>query len=204
MKPSVLVPLLAAVLSTQTITAMAIDNGRYAIISRHSGLALDVDANSTADGANVVQWEYTGGENQQFDITNLGNGYYTIRPAHSGKSLDVWEWSTEPGGEIRQWQFTGGYNQQWAIDNAGNGYHTISSRHSGLPLDVWTWSTALPEAIPVSGSQDRNQSVMSVSSQSPMAGTTDLSTTIPRCEAPSITRTSPSVYRFTTGLNFSG
>lgn len=142
MKPSALVPLLAAVLSTQAITAMAIDNGRYAIISRHSGLALDVNQSSSADGANVVQWEYTGGENQQFDVTNLGNGYYTIRPVHSDKSLDVWEWSTEPGGEIRQWQFTGGYNQQWAIDSAGSGYHTISSRHSGLPLDVWVWSTS--------------------------------------------------------------
>lgn len=142
MKHKVCIPMLAVALSAQALTAFAIDSGRYSIISRHSGLALEVSNGSTADGANVVQWEYHGGENQQFDVVNLGNGYHTIRPVHSGKSLDVWEWSRDPGGEIRQYQFMGNYNQQWAIDSAGGDYHTISSRHSGLPLDVWVWSTS--------------------------------------------------------------
>lgn len=142
MKRSFYVPVLAAILSTQAMTALAIDSGRYSIISRHSGLALEVRGGSSDDGANVVQWEYNGTANQQFDIENLGNGFHTIRPVHSGKSLDVWEWSGDPGGDIRQYQFTGNYNQQWAIDSAGGNYHTISSRHSGLPLDVWMWSTS--------------------------------------------------------------
>ena len=113
------IPALAAVLSVQAVTALAIDSGRYSIISRHSGLALEVSSASSEDGANVIQWEYNSGKHQQFDVVNLGNGFHTIRPVHSGKSLDVWEWSSEPGGEIRQWQFTGNYNQQWAIDSAG-------------------------------------------------------------------------------------
>lgn len=120
----------------------AISSGRYAIISRHSGLALDVAGVSTADGANVQQWGYGGGQNQQFDVSNLGNGYFSIRPVHSGKSLDVWEWSTEPGGEIRQYTYAGGDNQQWAISSVGSGYYTITSKFSGLALDVWEWSTA--------------------------------------------------------------
>ncbi len=141
MSRSFLISVVAAVLATQSAIVLAVDNGRYSIVSRHSGLALDVSGNSREDGANVVQWEYLGGTNQQFDVNNLGNGYYTIRPAHSGKSLDVWGFSQEPGGEIRQWSYTGNYNQQWAIRSVGNGYYTITSRHSGLPLDVWTWST---------------------------------------------------------------
>lgn len=142
MKRSLTIPVLAAVLSTQALTALAIDSGRYSIISRHSGLAIEVVDGSSDNGANVVQWQYNGMPNQQFDVVNLGNGYHTIRPVHSGKSLDVWEWSSEPGGEIRQWEYAGGYNQQWAIDSAGSNYHTISSRHSGLPLDVWAWSSS--------------------------------------------------------------
>ncbi len=120
----------------------AIDEGRYQILSRHSGLALDVAGRSTSDGANVHQWEALGerAQNQHFDVTELGGGYYAIRPAHSGKSIDVYRWSTEPGGEIRQWSWNGGPQQQWQIVETGNGYYKILSRHSGLALDVWEWS----------------------------------------------------------------
>ena len=118
-----------------------ISNGRYSIISRHSGLALDVDSFSTLDGANVMQWEAWGAENQQFDVNNLGNGYYSIRPVHSGMSLDVFEFSLEPGGEIRQWTYTGYENQQWAINSIDSGYFTITSALNGLALDVWEWSS---------------------------------------------------------------
>ncbi|MGM0570039.1 RICIN domain-containing protein [Marinobacter sp.] len=121
----------------------AIDDGRYQILSRYSGLALDVAGNSTSNGANVQQWEAQGdnARNQHFDVTDLGNGYYAIRPAHSGKSIDVDGWSTEPGGEIRQWRWNGGPQQQWRIEESGNGYYRILSRHSGLALDVWEWSS---------------------------------------------------------------
>src|SRR5690554_1345928 len=127
-------------LGTATTSVLAaIDEGRYQILSRHSGLALDVDGRSTSDGANVQQWEAQGdsARNQHFDITELGNGYYSIRPAHSGKSIDVYGWSTEPGGEIRQWSWNGGNQQQWRIEKVSNGYYKILSRHSGLALDVW-------------------------------------------------------------------
>lgn len=134
---------LASVITLSIPLAQAdIDNGRYYITSRHSGLVLDVFERSTADGANVIQWEQagSGSQNQQFDVNNLGNGYYSIRPAHSGKSLDLFNFSTEPGGDIRQWSWNGGPQQQWRIEPTGNGYHKIISRHSGMALDVWEWS----------------------------------------------------------------
>ena len=122
--------------------AQSIADGRYSIISRHSGLALDVASASTDDGANVQQWGYTGGDWQQFDVAYQGDGYYSIRPAHSGASLDVYEWSLDAGGEIRQWAYYGNDNQLWAINAADSAYYTITSKLSGMNLDVWEWSTA--------------------------------------------------------------
>ena len=122
--------------------AMALSSGRYTLINRHSGLAMDVDNTVAAAGANVIQWSPTGATNQQFDVTELSNGNYTIRPAHTGMSLDVWEWSEEPGGEIRQWDYSGAINQQWEIVDLGNGYSTIISAFNGLALDGWEWSTS--------------------------------------------------------------
>ncbi|WP_339804424.1 RICIN domain-containing protein [uncultured Marinobacter sp.] len=136
---------LATLVTFATPLAYAdVENGRYYITSRHSGLVLDVSGRSTADGANVVQWEQvgSGNQNQQFDVNTLGNGYYSIRPAHSGKSLDLFNFSTEAGGEIRQWSWNGGPQQQWRIEPSGNGYYKILSRHSGMALDVWEWSRA--------------------------------------------------------------
>lgn len=119
-----------------------VDDGRYHIISRHSGLALDVEGRSTSDGANVIQWQLkdAGNSNQQFDVTALDNGYYAIRPVHSGKSLDLFNFSTEAGGEIRQWDWNGGPQQQWRIESVGSDHYKILSRHSGMALDVWEWS----------------------------------------------------------------
>lgn len=119
----------------------AVVSGRYTIVSRHSGLVLDVNNSASPAGANVIQWSATGAANQQFDVSDLGNGFYSIRPVHTGMSLDVWEWSAEPGGDIRQWEYAGYANQEWIINDLGNGYNSIISAYSGLALDVWGWST---------------------------------------------------------------
>lgn len=131
--------------TTPTTTSnnnQSLANGRYAIVSRHSGLSLDVENTSTSNGANIIQWEYWGGSGQQFDVNNVGNGFYSIRAAHSGKSLDVFEFNPDPGGEIRQWEYLGGDNQQWQIAPIDGNYYGIISRYSWLALDVWAWSTA--------------------------------------------------------------
>lgn len=132
--------LLLLSLLISAVAQAEVEDGRYTIVSRHSGLALAVEGNSKTDGANVIQSNLNGATSQQFDVDNLGNGYYSIRPVHSDKSLDVYEFSIEPGGDIRQWAFWEGYNQQWQIKEAGDRHHKILSRHSGLALDVWQWS----------------------------------------------------------------
>ncbi len=132
--------LLLTLLLFSASSLAALSSGRYVIVSKLNGNALDVDSFDTSDGANVMTWFTLGYNNQQFDVTNLGDGTYSVRPVHSGKSLDVWEWSTADGAELRQWTYTGADNQKWIIDDRGDGYYSIISYLSGKAIDVWGMS----------------------------------------------------------------
>lgn len=127
--------ILLLVLSSGSFAALS--SGRYVIVSKLNGNALDVDSFSTAGGANVMQWLTLGNTNQQFDVNALSDGSYSIRAVHSGKSLDVWEWNPDDGAEVRQWDYLGGDNQRWYIDSQGGDYYSITSKFSGRSLDVW-------------------------------------------------------------------
>ncbi len=125
-----------ALLVSSISTAYALDDGRYNIKSSLSGLYLDIARRSSDDGAKVIQYNQTGGTNQQFDVHALGDGSYSIRPAHSGKSLDVFGWNANDGAELRQWTYTAASNQRWHIDDAGNGLYSITSDFSHKAIDV--------------------------------------------------------------------
>lgn len=114
----------------------------YRIVCRNSNKALDVNGSSTANGGAIVQWDYWGGNNQQWKITNLGNGYYSIINRNSNKALDVNGGSTTSGTGIIQYDYSGGNNQQWRIVDMGFGYFEITNRNSGQSLDVNGASTA--------------------------------------------------------------
>jgi endoglucanase len=114
----------------------------YRIVCRNSNKALDVNGSSTANGGAIVQWDYWGGNNQQWKITNLGNGYYSIINRNSNKALDVNGGSTTSGTGIIQYDYSGGDNQQWRIVDMGFGYFEVTNRNSGQSLDVNGASTA--------------------------------------------------------------
>ncbi|RKS81960.1 ricin-type beta-trefoil lectin protein [Haloarcula quadrata] len=114
----------------------------YVLRNRNSGKALDVEFASTSDGANVHQYEYSGGDNQQWVVTDLGNGYYKLEAVHSGKALDVDAASTSDGANVQQYAYAGGENQQWAIEENADGSYRLLARHSGKALDVEAASTS--------------------------------------------------------------
>jgi hypothetical protein len=114
----------------------------YVLRSVNSGKALDVEFASTEDGANVQQYGYAGGENQQWVVTDLDNGYYKLEAVHSGKALDVEGASTSDGANVHQWEYVGGENQQWAIEENSDGTYRLLARHSGKALDVEGASTS--------------------------------------------------------------
>jgi endoglucanase len=115
----------------------------YKIINRNSGKALDVNGGSTADGAAVVQWPYTGGYNQQWELINVGRNNYELINRNSGKPLEISGWSTADGALAQQWTYTGlsGYNQQWQMIDLGGGYFEFKNANSGKYLEIGGWST---------------------------------------------------------------
>ncbi|WP_214417035.1 ThuA domain-containing protein [Sphaerisporangium fuscum] len=114
----------------------------YTLTAAHSGKLADVRAQSTADGAAVVQWPANSGTNQQWKATDAGNGTFTLTAVHSGKCLDVNGASTADGALVQQWGCWGGDNQKWRFEPAGSGAHHIVSVASGKCLDVPGGSTA--------------------------------------------------------------
>jgi serine protease AprX len=85
------------------------------ILARHSGKALDVWAFSNQNGAQIVQWDWHGGDNQRFWLEPLADGSYRIVAKHSGKVLDVWAFSNQNGAQIVQWDWHGGDNQRFRL-----------------------------------------------------------------------------------------
>ena len=63
---------------------------------------MEVADASTADNANVQQWDFTGGENQQWQLEDMGDGYYRLLARHSGKCLEVQDWNYNDGGNLVQ------------------------------------------------------------------------------------------------------
>ncbi|WP_143305886.1 RICIN domain-containing protein [Chitinophaga vietnamensis] len=128
-------------------------NAWYRITCSQSNKSLDVNGSSTANGGGLVQWDYWGGNNQQWKINSLGNGVFYITNRNSGKAIDVNGSATTGGASIIQWDYWGGANQQWKIIDIGFGAYEIINVNSGLSLDVngasttnganiiqWPWS----------------------------------------------------------------
>jgi hypothetical protein len=119
----------------------------YTIVSRHSGLAFDIQGASTATGAILTQYTEHDGYNQQFRFIDSGNGYYRIQVRHTGQVLDVWNFSTANGGTIAQYTNLNGNNQQWTVSRNSAGYYTFVNRHSAKALDVYNFSTTAGSSI---------------------------------------------------------
>lgn len=118
-------------------------NGTYKIIARHSSKALDVAGWGTADGTNVDQWTYGGGNNQRWTITHLGNNQYEIVNVNSGKALDVVSSGSSNGTNVDQWSWNNGANQKWIISLTPSGYYRLTPANAtSLALDVNGVSTA--------------------------------------------------------------
>nr|WP_247004735.1 glycoside hydrolase family 11 protein [Halosolutus gelatinilyticus] len=118
----------------------SVSNGTYSIQNVNSGNALDVANQSTDDGANVQQYSYGGGSNQQWNVEDTGNDY-RIENVNSGKVLDVANQSTEDGANVQQYSDGGNDNQRFYLHDQGGGQYHVQPVHSEKALDVEDSST---------------------------------------------------------------
>ncbi|WP_116108915.1 RICIN domain-containing protein [Lewinella sp. IMCC34191] len=116
-----------------------VDGGVYRITPRHAqDKALELYDFNSANGANVNQWSYWGGEYQHWVAEDRGSGYWSFHPlTATGRAMDVWNISPDNGANIAIWDYWGGPGQRWSFANAGSGgWVRIISENSGKCLDV--------------------------------------------------------------------
>lgn len=114
----------------------------YKVLNKNSGKSMEVNGQSTANGAAIDQWDYWAGANQQWTFNSLAGNYFSVINRNSGRALDVNGQSTAAGATIVQWDYWAGTNQQWQIIDIGFGYYKVINRNSGHSLDVNGQSTA--------------------------------------------------------------
>jgi hypothetical protein len=113
--------------------------GNFYISAKHSKKYLDVADERKDDTANVFQYSFHGGENQQWTIVKASEGFYFIFAKHSGKCLDVADERKDNNANVFQYSFHGGDNQQWELREAEDGYVYIIAKHSNMALSVEGW-----------------------------------------------------------------
>lgn len=114
----------------------------YLIKAVHSGKCVDVAGASTADGANLHQWDCHGRSNQQFRVTATASGVYQVTAVHSGKCVDVYRAGTVNGTKVQQWRCNGQNNQRWRLLAMGGGQYQIQAVHSGKCFEIAGASSA--------------------------------------------------------------
>jgi hypothetical protein len=116
--------------------------GTYRLVNRNSGKVLDVNGGSTADGARVIQWAWTGATNQQWTLAPNPDGSYRLRAVNSGKVLDSPGGSAQ-GAALDQAADTGSDSQWWKlVPAATSGYYRLVNVRNGWCADVSGASTA--------------------------------------------------------------
>ncbi|MEU2242593.1 RICIN domain-containing protein [Streptomyces sp. NPDC018338] len=128
---------------TRTQVTVGLLTGTFRVVNRASGKVLDVADQSTADGARVIQWPWSGGTNQQWRLLPDHDGSFRLSNVHSGKVLDNPGASTSPGQPLDQWRDTDSPNQWWKLTPSGTaGHYHLVNCSSGLRADVEDGSTS--------------------------------------------------------------
>ncbi len=118
------------------VTATTLPPGRYAIVSRRSGKALEINA----DGQ-IIQNQLNSTAPQTWDISTVAGGYYAIKSVKSGQSLTLSDWQTEEGARIGQSPWIDAHSQHWNVSSTGNNSFSLVSRFNGKVLDVVALNT---------------------------------------------------------------
>ena len=85
----------------------------------NSGLYLDIEGQSAADGAKAIQNDYAESDSQIWLLEETEGGYCHIVNKNSGKYLEVFSNSAEDGASVGQWGATEYGCQEWTLIKEG-------------------------------------------------------------------------------------
>ncbi|OXU15279.1 RICIN domain-containing protein [Sedimentisphaera salicampi] len=109
----------------------------YRITPQHSGKCIEVNGSSSADGANVEQNSFSGGENQQWKLEDAEEGFFRITPRHAqDKCLSVKNQSAGNGASLQQLSYTGHTSQKWRLVPSEDGKFALTAQNSEKAMDV--------------------------------------------------------------------
>ncbi|MGW3123912.1 glycosyl hydrolase family 95 catalytic domain-containing protein [Streptomyces sp. NPDC001107] len=119
----------------RTDITVSLLSGFFRLENRRSGKVLDVAGGSTADGAGLIQWGWSGSQNQQWRLQPDADGSFRLVARHSGKVVDS-PGSSGQGAQLIQWPDGNSDNQHWKVVDAGGGYVRLVNVRTSLCADV--------------------------------------------------------------------
>ena len=118
---------------------VGISPGTYRLLPKHAHYeCLDIAGVSTADGAQAHLWEYVGGANQKWEVSNPAGSWLRLTPTHAvSKALDVNGVGSANGTKIQQWAWYNNAAQHWGISRTdGNWLRFTPECASGSCMEV--------------------------------------------------------------------
>lgn len=107
---------------------------------------LDVAGKKITDGTNIDIYQYNGGDNQKFMITENADGSYKIRTKISdGKSaVEIADAGTGSGDNVQQWEINSSDCQDWIFEETANPgckmdtsvIYEFENVNSGMVMDI--------------------------------------------------------------------
>lgn len=126
-----------------TVQSATSTNSKYFwVINRNSGKFMDVQGDSVASGASIVQYAQNNLNDQQWQIVSGGLGWCYLVNRNSALQLDDPGASLTAGTQLVQHSVNTNPSQQWEIIDAGGGYYYLMNNASSLFADVSGNSTS--------------------------------------------------------------
>lgn len=106
------------------------------VVNVQSGNVMDIDGESRADGAAVIEWPWSGANNQRWRLMPGYDGSFRLQSVHSGKVLDNPGTSLADGEPLDVWSDGFSPNQWWRLVPADEGSYRLVNVASGHCLDI--------------------------------------------------------------------
>lgn len=114
----------------------------FQIRNENSGKLMGVAGMSTANSANIQQYDDNGTRDHLWQFVPAPGGWYKLKNLNSGLLLAVQQASTANSAQLQQYADSGTDDHLWRVDSQGGGLFFIRNKHSNKLAGVDGMSTA--------------------------------------------------------------